>query len=98
MELLVKLGHHVIVPAFVGQEDSLFEDGSVSIPSTCLDMTSFDSVRAFALDVQKHYSKIDVLVCNYEDEGMEGDKREFTDDGVEALMQVNNVTMMKNNR
>lgn len=75
----------------------------VFMPDEKLDLESLQSVRNFAASLRlqfkyrialSEYKKIDLLCLNAGRGGSNGDRREETCDGIEAIMQVNAVSHM----
>eukprot|EP00928_Gymnodinium_smaydae_P024980 TRINITY_DN20049_c0_g2_i3.p1 TRINITY_DN20049_c0_g2~~TRINITY_DN20049_c0_g2_i3.p1 ORF type:complete len:428 (+),score=41.57 TRINITY_DN20049_c0_g2_i3:178-1284(+) len=98
-KLMAACGYTVIVPARPGLEAEARDtetairkavpNSSIIVPSVPLDLRSFQSVRDFASDMKKTQASIDVLCLNAGRGGGSSDPREATDDGHEAIVQVN---------
>ena len=102
-KLLARLGCTVIIPWRKGLEHETdaavreirkatgASDEHVRASVNPLDLGSFASVRAFAggLKTSLKESAIDFLCLNAGRGGSSGDPLEFTDDGVEKIMQIN---------
>jgi len=99
---LAQLGYHVIIPARDGPARAESEgamkairnqvpDAMVTVPETPLDLDSLKSVRAFSVAIAAHPEvwRLDVLSLNAGRGGGASDPREVTEDGLEAIMQIN---------
>ena len=61
----------------------------VRVSKVPLDLGSFKSVRSFAAECNETLGHLDLLCLNAGRGGSKGDPREMTEDGVEAIVQVN---------
>jgi NAD(P)-dependent dehydrogenase (short-subunit alcohol dehydrogenase family) len=104
-KLLAQIGYVVVVPARSGFEDearaskdailAAVPNATVIVPSEPLDLQSFASVRRFvaALAVSPlDLNRLDLLCLNAGIGGSAGDARVETEDGLEAIMQVNAIS------
>jgi len=99
VKALARLGFSVLVPARPGMERDAQEavaavaravpGAKLEVPATTLDLGSFASVRAFAAAVRESLGCLDLLCLNAGRGGGQDDPREVTQDGHEAIMQVN---------
>jgi len=107
-KLLAHLGYTLILPARTGFDDEAngarsailmaVPAAKVFMPRERLDLESLQSVRHFAASLAANLSpenkKIDLLCLNAGRGGSNGDAREETNDGIEAIMQINAVSHM----
>jgi len=99
VKMLATLGFQVIVPRRPGFQEEAeaavkaikaeVPDAKLIVLETSMDLASFETVRAFAAHVRRMFDCLDVLCLNAGRGGASGDEREVTEDGLEAIMQVN---------
>jgi len=100
VKALARMGFNVLVPARPGMESDAraaaeaaskvaAPGAKITVPSALLDLRSLDSVRAFGKVMRDELPCLDLLCLNAGRGGGRDDAREVTDDGLEAIMQVN---------
>lgn len=90
-EKLAGLGHDLILGCrnmirAVEIKDHIKKTYNVGVTILEIDMASFDSIKTFVCEFNKHYAYLDVLINNA---GAFFDKKHFSENGYEMTMAVN---------